>query len=480
MRYLLLLVFVFQIGGCNKNGGGETNDYPVPDVDIQAAPVTCEQLDVSVGFNVTPEGSPEGDGSLDDPWDFDTALRHPQSVLPGDVIWVHEGIYRGTWVAKLEGEEDNPIILSARPGARVTLDSEGSSEPVLQIYRQWSIFRGLELTNSDPDRRNDRGTGIWVGGDHISLQNLIVHEVGSGISGGQLDNDVQQGTFVELHGCVFYNNGWLGTDRGHGHHIYLTNRDSKMMLVDNVFFSAYGFGVHAYSETDRNYVQGFDFIGNVWFLNGAPGQKLVDGCLIGHNGSHGVDGVLLRENLGWALDLGGRDVRLGWSAQQNGEVILQDNYLVGKTIFLDEWEDIELTNNTFVGSLEGVEAEEYPENEYLSSVPDENKIFVRPNRYEPGRAHIIVYNWEELDEVVINLESYLPGGFLSDGAPFIIRNIQDYYGDPVLTGTHDGGDIVLPMAGLNETAPLGETEAVTMKTGRHFNVFVLQADVCGH
>ena len=475
MRHcLLLLLSLFTVCtflSCDDSGGGST--YPVPDVDIQLPPTTCADLDLTAGFHVTVTGTPEGDGSFDNPWDLDTALRHPAAVLPGDTIWVHEGTYRGAWVAKLDGEEGNPVIVSAWPGDRVTLDSEGSSDPVLQIYHQWAVFRGLELTNSDTDRRNARGTGIWAGGDHISLQNLVVHEVGSGISGGQLDDDVQQGNFVELSGCLFYNNGWLGTDRGHGHHIYLTNRDSKMMLVDNLIFSAYGSGVHAYSDTDRNYVQGFDFIGNVWFLNGAPGQKLVDGCLVGHNGTYGVDAIVLRDNFGWALDLAGRDVRMGWSAPHNGSAELTGNYLVGQTIFQDEWDHVTLTDNTFIGSLSGVESDDYPDNTYMG-VPTLNHVVVRPNRYEPGRAHIIVYNWEMLSEVSVSLSDVITAG-----TPFEVRNAQDFYGPPVVTGTYDGGTIVLPMENLTEVTPLGETNDIPEKTGIEFNTFVLIADLCG-
>ncbi|MBU1238580.1 right-handed parallel beta-helix repeat-containing protein [Myxococcota bacterium] len=465
-----LFFLLFLLSACDDGSGAKK--YPVPDVDIQLPPVTCDDIDLTGGFHVTVAGTPEGDGSLSNPWDLDTALRHPAAVLPGDTIWVHGGTYVGAWVAKLDGVEDAPIVVSAWPGDRVTLDSAGSEDPVLQIYHQWAVFRGLELTNSDPDRRNSRGTGIWAGGDHISLQNLVVHEVGSGISGGQLDNDVQQGNFVELHGCIFYNNGWLGTDRGHGHHIYLTNRDSKMMLVDNLIFSAYGSGVHAYSETDRNYVQGFDFIGNVWFLNGAPGRKLVDGCLVGHNGSHGVDAIVLRENFGWAAGLDGRDVRMGWSAPHNGGAILEDNYLVGLTVFLDEWDSVELTGNTIIGSLEGLSAEDYPDNTY-SAIPDTTRIFIRRNRYEPGRAHIIVYNWEESPTVSVDLESIIPAG-----TPFEIRNAEDFYGLPVATGTYEGAQVVLPMD-LTAAPPLGEPDAIPQSTGLQFKTFVLLADPCG-
>jgi hypothetical protein len=469
---VIMVIIIPVLTGCDD--GSSFDGYNVPDVEIQLPKVTCDDIDASGGYHVTVNGSPQGDGSLENPWDLNTGLRHPSVVEPGDTIWIHGGRYEGAWVAKLDGIPDFPVIVSSWPGDRVTLDSMGSSDPVLQIYHEWIVFRGLELTNSNLDRRNSRGTGIWVGGDHISLQNLIVHEVGSGISGGQLSGGVQQGTYVELHGCMFYNNGWLGIDRGHGHHIYLTNRDSKMVLEDNLIFSAYGTGVHAYSETNLNYVQGFDFIGNVWFLNGAPGQKMVDGFLAGHNDTNPVDAILLRENMGWAMDLNGRDVRVGWSSPHNGDVTLESNYIVGKTIFQTEWNSIDLENNVIIGDLEGVSAEDYPQNAYFPSKPLENKIFIRANRYQPGRAHIIIYNWEDLDDVAVNLEAIMP-----QGTSYVIRNAMDYYGSPIVEGTYGGGDISLPMDGLNEVAPLGESNEIPEKTGREFNLFVVEADLCG-
>jgi hypothetical protein len=462
-------LLIFLITGCDSEKTEKIESGP----GLESSIVTCETIKSATGFHVTVDGSSDGDGSLDFPWDLDTAFRHPSVVKPGDMIWVHGGIYRGTYVVKLDGEPDNPIIVSAWPGDRVTIDSEGSETTVLQLYHKWYVIRGFELTNSNTDRRESRATGIWAGADYVSLQNLIVHEVGTGISGGQLDNDIQQGTNIELYGCVFYNNGSIGVDRAHGHHIYLTNKYGKMRVVDNLIFSSYGSGVHAYSETDRNYVQGFEFTGNVWFLNGAPGGKLVDGCLIGHNENHPVGDILLKENYGWALDLNGRDVRMGWSAPKNNDAVLEDNYFVGLTVFLDDWSSVVLKGNEFIGSLEGLSSDDYPDNSYVSENPVENKFFIRSNRYEPGRAHIIVYNWEDLDEVKIDPQNIMPSG-----TSYILRNAEDYYGTPVLQGVYQGGELTIPMSGLNSVIPLGEPNIIPEKTGRQFNVFILEADIC--
>ena len=386
----------------------------------------------------------------------------------------------GNFVVKQAGEPDAPITIRAWAGERVTLDAAGvSDEPVLQIYHSWTVLRDLEISDSSTDRRRERPTGVYIGGDHITLVNLVIHDVGSGISGGRMaSEEEQEGTNMRVHGCILYNNGWLGTDRGHGHHVYLTNRDGFLRLEENIIFYAYGSGIHNYSYSDTHYVQHNELFGNVWFLNGAPGGKLYDNCLVGHDGTRVVRDTLLRENYGWARRLGDRDVRLGWDTA-NEDAVLVDNYFVGQTIFQDEWTGIQMERNVFIGEgpeggLSGVSPEYYPDNTYIEGAPSENHVVVRPNGFDPGRAHIIVYNWEGHDEVEVDLSEFLP-----QDTEFEIRNAQNIFDDPLVSSTYTGGTVTLPMTGLVPAHPIGDEGAFgDHLTGKQFNVFVLRAAVC--
>jgi hypothetical protein len=95
------------------------------------------------------------------------------------------------------------------------------------------------------------------------------------------------------------------------------------------------------------------------------------------------------------------------------------------------------------------------------------KIFVRPNKYELGRANIIVYNWNNLSNVAVDV-----GSVLSPGAVYEVRNAENFFAPPVLAGVFDGKPLELPMTGLSAAVPNGPM-ITPAPTGPTFNVFVL-------
>jgi hypothetical protein len=100
-----------------------------------------------------------------------------------------------------------------------------------------------------------------------------------------------------------------------------------------------------------------------------------------------------------------------------------------------------------------------------------NRVFVRPNSYETGRANIIVYNWELRSAVNVELS----GAGLVNGQAFEIRNVQNYFGTPVLTGTYDSAKptLCLPMTDATVTAPIGFERYPIASTLPEFGAFVL-------
>jgi hypothetical protein len=95
------------------------------------------------------------------------------------------------------------------------------------------------------------------------------------------------------------------------------------------------------------------------------------------------------------------------------------------------------------------------------------KVFVRTNRYEPGRANIVVYNWDNSAKVAVDVRSVLDVGYAYE-----VRNAQDLFSPPVLSGTFDGQPLQLPMTDLSVAKPMAALRTPP-PTGPTFNVFVL-------
>ncbi|HTY42068.1 MAG TPA: hypothetical protein VMH79_09370, partial [Thermoanaerobaculia bacterium] len=52
------------------------------------------------------------------------------------------------------------------------------------------------------------------------------------------------------------------------------------------------------------------------------------------------------------------------------------------------------------------------------------------------------------------------------------RNVQDYFGTPVLSATFDGNPVTLPMSGLSVATPVGWN--APDPTGPEFNAFLVR------
>lgn len=102
--------------------------------------------------------------------------------------------------------------------------------------------------------------------------------------------------------------------------------------------------------------------------------------------------------------------------------------------------------------------------------PAEGRVVVRPSRYEPGRGHIAVFNWERRPEVEIDLNDVV-----AQGQEYRIVNAQDFYGEPVAAGVYDGRSLKLPMRPRAMMAPVGMPGFVAKPTEPEFGAYVVLA-----
>jgi hypothetical protein len=123
--------------------------------------------------------------------------------------------------------------------------------------------------------------------------------------------------------------------------------------------------------------------------------------------------------------------------------------------------------NVFVGTALPHPAFEtrYPENKFFrgrvdgvrDEYPTARKVAVIPNEYDPGRAHVVVFNWpaaqsgEPATSADVDLSS-----FLSNAAAYEVRSAENPLGPPVAAGhCPPCGSIAIPMSAGTVAAPIG-------------------------
>ena len=415
-------------------------------------------------FFVAPDGKPGNAGTQAAPWDLASVFAG-KGISPGDVVWLRGGLYLGAFASSLRGTEEKPVIVRAFPGERATLDgrdvAEGKGAFVFSARGSHTVYWGFEVTDSSA-KPVKPGAFDVRGGEGNRFVNLIVHDGGgNGFWGGCLNN--------EIHGCLFYHNGLDGSKSPLGHELYTQNNDASKpkRISDSMFFNGYGFGIHAYSQS-QGQLKGFQFVGNVWFGSCAAREEALhkDDCLIGT--SNECTQLLLQENMSWARSPNERCTAIGRYGGNFHDVTIKDNYFYGQTKFEKEIPGLTVTGNTFCAAA-GLDQAKFPQNTYLGSKPAQNKVFVRPNKYESKRAHLVVYNWEGLDAVAVDVSKVLEAG-----DAFEVRNAQNFFAQPVLSGACKGGALSIPLAGLEPAQPSGPGKIERSETtGKEFNVFVL-------
>lgn len=116
---------------------------------------------------------------------------------------------------------------------------------------------------------------------------------------------------------------------------------------------------------------------------------------------------------------------------------------------------------------------------YTTNLPTANVVVVRPNKYEVGRGHIVVFNWQSNSTVSVDISSL----GLTNGQRFEVRDAQNYLGTPCLTTNYNAAQptISLPLTLTNMTVltSVGDINPATfpsnpdVHTSPLFNVFVV-------
>ncbi len=492
-----VIVVLFAACAALVSGGLENQPHAN---NVAAAPTTGNE------WYVSPNGTARGTGSISNPWDLQTAFNGPSSVQPGDTIWLRGGTYGSgastLFTCNLAGTQSGSIIVRQYPGERAIVDGG------IEADGPWTTFWGFEITNSSTNRsvpRDQRPAGLSMYGRGEKVINMNIHDTGHpgiGFWNGVGDGGEIYGTLI-WHNGLYEDGSWI-----RGSAIYAQNQDGSRYISDNIAFRNFTTGGKAYTE--GAYADGFDFEGNAMFDNG-------EWNMFGSTMTTPMRRLRVVSNYTYRRP--GDDiesVQFGYYSNTNDDAVVQDNYFVGDTdratLYMKNWPNLTVTGNTLVSrnrtiseldrspgatvqwntntyyegssapfSLDGSSLSftnwrsqtGYDANStYNETLPAGVRVFVRPNRYEPGRANIIVYNWELDPSVQADVSNVLPVG-----TQYEVRDAQNFSGDPVATGTYTGDLITLPM-NLTTVAPYIGTvthRPPASHTAPEFAVFVLIA-----
>jgi hypothetical protein len=416
-------------------------------------------------YFASPDGSAANPGTTSEPLDLATALSSASPAKPGDTVWLLGGTYHGPFVSDVAGTAAAPIQVRQYPGQRAILD--GSAAPAvapLTVNGADTWFRDFEVTNTNPDRSHERGIGVNVFGARVRLLNLVIHDTGNGV--GLWSPAVDS----ELSGNVIFDVGWAENNEGKGHSIYVQNETGTKHIDRNILFDGYAYGIHAYTE--RGHIDNLDIEGNVSFGHGilSPAKDLKANILVGGWRTAEfprVIGNFLYDPPG----TGGRGLQLGYWAGCDGAIV-RNNYVAGDTPINLRWcSNVSMSGNRFLGNgVDGDIPEKYPDNTF--GRPDEGSgpdVFVQRNRYDPGRATIVVFNWQRQATVAVDPARL---GF-QPGDRFRVIDAQNYFGAPAADAEYrPDAPLTLPMTLTSVWQPIGGPHVT--HTSPEFAVFVVQ------
>jgi hypothetical protein len=367
---------------------------------------------------VGPDGKSDNPGTVDAPWDIASASSGRQKVKAGDTLLLVGGTYRRRpdelFEVRLVGNAENPIQVRPAAGQRARIDGGLSVQsPSEHVWiRDLEIFVSEPLPDkpvspgSNPKDLNRPAGGLHMyGGTDCKYINLLIHNCNQGVSCWK--NELNP----EIYGCIIYDNGWLGTDRGHGHCIY-TQNEKGVKLISNCIMTCRFDGtytLHAYGSS-RAYVDNFLVEENICY---GKGPFLIGGGRPSHN-------VQVFGNYLYDVDM-----RIGYNAPHNEDCEIRDNTIVNGELNIVRYRNVARGGNLVIPK-----GQQHPAGA---------KIILLPNRFDENRAHLIIYNWAKAKKVKVQAKP-----FLRDGDSFKLKDPKNLYGPAVAGGKCSRGEIAVP------------------------------------
>lgn len=377
-----------------------------------------------------------------------------------------------------------------------------------EITNSETATRKIDVSGSNPPER--RGNSIDDAGLATKLINLVIHDTGQGIASA---NDFSGN---EYYGNVVYNNGWDAPDRLHGHGNYIQNGSGTKMLEDNFWFNQFEANSQVYGSSSAA-ARNLTWIGNVFFNGGmawwgpnisnlTASENMTFNHLfkVGNGMSTSNTTANIQHNYlmaGAFLDEFGENITFKYNTvwynanepllrmQMKNAFYAPSRYSIDQNIYYKgginqpqgqfriDWyggkKKVKIVNRLLYSfSFDKVSGSQQASYAYtkkswkddlrfdigstwIDTAPTGLKVFLRPNKYQAGRANLIIYNWSRANTVTIDVSS-----ILSSGDTYELRSVQDYFGD-VVVGTYNGAPLSIDMVNRTLAKPVGYDQITT-------------------
>ena len=450
-------------------------------------------------------------------------------LLPG----TYHASMSGGFQSCLTGTAAAPIVVR-KSGGRAAIDGFGTLN-TLYVAGAYTWFWGIEFMDHNPVRSstlpgsnhqpNSLGPGIY--GPGIKFINCVVHDTGYGFSGYAL------ATNLEIYGSFAYYIGYTAPDQNHGYGVYAQNTNGTKLISDNFIGDNADEGIQVYGDSGP--LIGITLQGNTAYnARSWPVPNYQANILMG-GGTTVYGNSILENMSYFTLSLQSGSINIGqYSASYNIDVEDNIFVGGGNTITVEGVNSpFTFLNNTLVnlpsgfnsttqeqvvfGQLpgQGISGYNWDNNSYYGAnlfdigsynglalsnglsvpftqwqsggfdthstlvpmLPIGKWVYVRPNQYEAKRANITIYNWDAYDatgNVVLGKSPSVSvdlSSVLAPGDNFVIQDVQNFYGPPVVSGIYTGGTVTIPMEGLTKAAPIGF--AAPAHTAPAFGTFIV-------
>jgi tRNA A-37 threonylcarbamoyl transferase component Bud32 len=430
---------------------------------------------------VAPGGTSRGDGTESGPLSLEHTVGLNSPARPGDHILLRQGTYRlppGGVEVHCSGDPERPIILrpfgSERPVVDVGDLTKGKAAFLVKAANFW--LTGLDFVGASSPLTGDQAvttSAVDCLGERCKVVNCTFQ--GLRVRGIVLTKTAKDS---ELYGNILLNNGpettpphyayypaglWGVTPKEFNENIVAGNRSGYWQVF-----------LHSMQQSASGL---YRVSGNIVI---GPAAVRVD-LRLGETGK-----LIYSENLHFEANA----LLLTPPSESTTEFRVSDNFFVrsdlqigagsaagivtgntfrqpkpGVTVTLNSAGAVTWDRNTYYYPFRATfraspgltwdqwrEQSRFDPNSRLVDAPTGAHVVIRPNKFEPGRAHVAVFAWDRRDAVELDLSAVL-----KPGDPFEVHRLEDLRGSPVRAGTFTGTPVPVPL-----------------QQGREFQVFLVR------